>query len=76
MTTKLSFSLLAVSCLAMAPAFAQSSNAQEQDSLRIHKELIVTLRGPVVFRQAPLVLRTFSHPSRPALHRLPAYLFS
>src|SRR6266550_1035717 len=31
MTTKLTFSLLAVSCLAMAPAFAQSSNAQEED---------------------------------------------
>jgi hypothetical protein len=31
MTTKLAFNLLAVSCLAMAPAFAQSSNAQEQD---------------------------------------------
>ncbi len=31
MTTKLAFNLLAVSCLAMAPAFAQSSNAQEED---------------------------------------------
>jgi hypothetical protein len=37
MTTKLAFNLLAVSCLAMAPAFAQSSNAQEQDkSAKIH----------------------------------------
>jgi len=31
MTTKLTFSLLAVSFLAIAPAFAQSSNAQEED---------------------------------------------
>ncbi len=31
MTTKLAFNLLAVSCVAMAPAFAQSINAQEQD---------------------------------------------
>ena len=34
MTTKLAFNLLAVSCLAMAPAFAQSSDAQEEDSFR------------------------------------------
>ena len=31
MTTKLAFNLIAVSCLAIAPAFAQSSNAQEED---------------------------------------------
>jgi len=31
MTTKLTFSLLAVSFLAIAPALAQSSNAQEED---------------------------------------------
>jgi len=37
MTTTLAFNLRAVSCLAMAPAFAQSSNAQEQDkSAKIH----------------------------------------
>ena len=31
MTTKLTFSLLAVLVLALAPAFARSSNAQEED---------------------------------------------
>jgi len=31
MTTKLTFSLLAVSFLAIAPAFARSGNAQEED---------------------------------------------
>jgi hypothetical protein len=31
MTTKLAFNLLAVSCLAVVPAFAQTGGAQEQD---------------------------------------------
>jgi hypothetical protein len=31
MTTKLAFNLLAVSCLTIIPAFAQSNNAQEED---------------------------------------------
>ncbi len=38
MTTKLAFNLLAVSCLAIAPAFAQSSNAQEAQSSKAQEE--------------------------------------
>src|SRR5439155_2249112 len=34
MTTKLAFNLLAVSCLTMAPTFAQSSNTQEDKSAK------------------------------------------